>query len=218
MKTGYPYLITVILLLLGVIYFMYDSLERKDNTYQESLRSGETVFQSRLSSDSSKIASLEQDLADTVKSLRKQNESFLNEINRLNSKIIPVDQLPKLPSECDTCLHQLVIRDEKITAQTGLIEGLQKEISVSEAKNADIKESLHTQIERLDSANTAKFRKIDSLLSGPTSSSWSLGITGGVGTTYSQGELHAGPTINFGLTKTIKIKKIRLRDLFRKKR
>jgi hypothetical protein len=77
--------------------------------------------------------------------------------------------------------------------------------------------SLNTINSDLDSANTAKFEKIDSLLSIPEPSTWQLGFTGGIGTTLSHGKLHAGPTINFGLTKTIKIKKIRLRDLFRKR-
>jgi hypothetical protein len=220
MKLTHWLILAIVVLALGnvILWNMLSGSEMSREAARSANTESEKQFQKDLSQRDGRILTLEHELADTVSKLRSKHASFLSEINRLNSKIVPVASLPKLPPECDTCLHQLVIRDEKITAQSGLIEGLQTEISVSEAKNAEIKDELFGKIELLDSANSAKFNKIDSLLSVPEPSTWQLGITGGIGTTLSDGKLHAGPTINFGLTKTIKIKKIRLRDLFRKKR
>jgi hypothetical protein len=219
MKTSLPWILFIAALIgCVVLWNMLSGSEMSRESARSANSESEKQFQKDLRQRDARISTLEHELADTVSKLRSKNASFLSEISRLNSKIVPVASLPKLPPECDTCLHQLVIRDEKITAQSGLIEGLQTEISVSDAKNAVIKDELKDKIAILDSANTSKHQKIDSLLSIPEPSTWQLGFTGGIGTTLSDGKLHAGPTINFGLTKTIRIKKIRLRDLFRNKR
>jgi hypothetical protein len=219
MKITHWLILTIVVLALGnvILWNMLSGSEMSRESARSANSESEKQFRKDLSQRDARISTLEHELADTVSKLRSKNASFLSEIDRINSKIVPVASLPPLPPECDTCLHQLVIRDQKITAQTGLIEGLQTEISVSEAKNAEIKVELSGIIEQLDSANSSKFNVIDSLLSVPEPSAWQLGFTGGIGTTLSDGELHAGPTISFGLTKTIKIKKIRLRDLFRKR-
>lgn len=208
----------LLLIALVVIYFLLDSVSEKDSTFKRDREAGnnrERSLQAKLSKSSGYVSTLENDLSELREMYADRNDSLKRKIRASIVRLIPLDKIDRL----DTCLHQVEIRNKTLTYQTALISSLEAEKVETKAKNDEIKLELSGQIKLLDSANTAKFNKIDSLYDNwpKKQSAWGIGGTAGISTLMTDGKFHAGPGVTFGLTYKIPIKKIRLRDLFRRK-
>lgn len=201
----------VCLILLGLLFWMWYENGRGKDTFERDRKLSterEDKLQQELSRSRGYISTLEGDLSEMRELYLKNQDSLKRKIKASTVKFIPVEKITRL----DTCLHQVDIRQRAIEDQTALISSLETEKAQTEAKNEQIKGELKGQIKLLDSANTAKFNKIDSLYDNwpKKPSAWGIGITAGVSTVLSDKELHAGLGATVGITYKIPIKPIRL--------
>lgn len=204
------------IILIALLFWMWYENGRGKYTFERDRKLSterEDKLQAELSRSRGYISTLEGDLSEMRQLYLKNQDSLKRKIKASTVKFIPVEKITRL----DTCLHQIEIRNQALTDQTALISSLETEKAQTEAKNEEIKGELKGQIKLLDSANTAKFNKIDSLYDNwpKKPSPFGLGITAGVGTVISNGQVHAGFGATLGLTYKIPIKPIRL---FRRKR
>lgn len=204
------------IILIALLFWMWYENGRGKDAFERDRKLStdrEDKLQAELSRSRGYISTLERDLSEIRVWAFKTQDSLKRKIKTSTVKFIPVEKITRL----DTCLHQIEIRNQALTDQTALISSLETEKVQTEAKNEEIKGELKGQIKLLDSANTAKFNKIDSLYDNwpKRPSPFSLGITAGVGTVLSNGQVHAGFGATLGLTYKIPIKPIRL---FKRKR
>jgi uncharacterized membrane protein YdfJ with MMPL/SSD domain len=215
----FPWVTLALIIAIVLLVWMFFENGRTKDTFQrdrELSAEREGNLQKKLRQSDGYILTLEGDLSEMREMYLKNQDSLKRKIKASTVKFIPIEKIDRL----DTCLHQVVIRQRAIDDQTALISSLETEKVQTKAKNEVIKDDLKGQIKLLDSANTAKFNKIDSLYDNwpKKQSAWGLGATAGISTLLSDGKFYAGPGVTFGLTYKIPIGKIRIRDLFRKKK
>lgn len=199
------------IILISLLFWMWYENGRGKDTFERDRKLSterEDKLQQELKASEWYISTMEGDLSELRVLYVKSQDSLKRKIKASVVKFIPVEKIDRL----DTCLHQIEIRNQALTDQTALISSLETEKVQAEAKNEEIKDELKGQIKLLDSANTAKFNKIDSLYDNwpKKPSAWGIGITAGVSTVLSDKELHAGLGATVGLTYKIPIKPIRL--------
>lgn len=204
------------IILISLLFWMWYENERGKDTFERDRKLSterEDKLQAELRRSEGYISTLENDLSEMREMYLKNQDSLKRKIKASMVKFIPVEKIERL----DTCLHQIEIRNQALTDQNALISSLETEKVQTKSKNEAIKAELKGQIKLLDSANTAKFNKIDSLYDNwpKKPSPWGIGVTAGVSTVLSDKELHAGLGATVGITYKIPIKPIRL---FKRKR